>query len=287
MSFELGILFAFGAMLFWGLGDFLIQRTTRKIGWLEALTWIGIIGSIGLLPFVWKDIHLLLDWRNLILVVGLGILSFIAAKFAFEAFKEGKISVVDVVLEIELPVTIALSFFFLKESLTMIQMIIILFILCGMILIATKSFNHLKAKVEKGVLLALCATIFMGGVNFLTGVSSKTITPLMAILGPWVITTIICVVFVVAREKPSKFFNDAKDIKSLIICMGIVDVLAWIFYAFAVQKNEISIITAITESYSAIAIVLGVWLNKERIMKHQWFGAALAIVGSVLLAISV
>ena len=52
----LPLLFAFGAMLFWGIGDFLIQRVTRKVGNIEALAWIGIIGTIGLLPFAWKDL---------------------------------------------------------------------------------------------------------------------------------------------------------------------------------------------------------------------------------------
>jgi len=51
---ETGIIFAFGAMLFWGFGDFLIQRTTRKIGDIETLAFISIFGSIGLLPVLLK-----------------------------------------------------------------------------------------------------------------------------------------------------------------------------------------------------------------------------------------
>ncbi len=37
MIIELSILFAFCAMICWGFGDFLIQRTVRKIGDVEAL----------------------------------------------------------------------------------------------------------------------------------------------------------------------------------------------------------------------------------------------------------
>ena len=32
MVFEIGILFALAALVFWGFGDFLIQRSTRKFG---------------------------------------------------------------------------------------------------------------------------------------------------------------------------------------------------------------------------------------------------------------
>jgi bacterial/archaeal transporter family protein len=287
MHIEIGIIFAFGAMLFWGVGDFLIQKTTRKIGGLEALAWISIIGSLGILPFVWKDLGLLKNTHNLILILGLGIVTFIAGKLAFEAFKDGKISVVDVVLEMELPVTIALSFFFLKESLSMMQIVIILFIFFGIILIATKSFSHLKTKIEKGVLLAFIAALFMGGVDFLTGVSSKTITPLLAIWGQSIVVAIICIIWVLFRERPSSFFKNTMDIKMLILWMSIIDTSAWVFYAFAVRNNEIAIMTAITESYPAIAICLGVWLNKERIMMHQWLGAAMALACSILLSLTV
>ena len=53
------ILLAFGAMISWGIGDFLIQKSTRKIGDIESLAWIGIIGSIILLPLALKDLHLI------------------------------------------------------------------------------------------------------------------------------------------------------------------------------------------------------------------------------------
>ena len=59
--------------------------------------------------------------------------------------------------------------------------------------------------------------------------------------------------------------------------------LAWTFYAFATSSREVSIITAITESYPAICVFLGLWINKERVRTHQYFGAALALVASFIL----
>ncbi len=52
MNIEYSIILAFVAMLFGGVGDFFIQRNVRKIGNLESLAYIGIIGALGLLPFV-------------------------------------------------------------------------------------------------------------------------------------------------------------------------------------------------------------------------------------------
>lgn len=287
MAFEWTLIFAFAAMLSWGIGDFLMQRTTRKIGNLQTLLWIGIIGSVGLLPFVWSDLHLLLVPQNMLLILGLGIVCFLSALFDLEALKQGKISVVDVVIEMELPVTIALAFIFLGESLTTAQAIIILFIISGIVLIATKSFSSIRARIEKGVLLALAAAVLFGGVNFLTGISAKQITPFIAVWGQWTFFTVLCIFIVLFREGPGKVIRAASSHKALIFCVGVIDTLAWVFYAFAVRANEISITTAITESYPAIALILGVWLNKERILAHQWIGAGLALACSVALSMTV
>src|SRR3989338_1458490 len=89
MDINLGVIFAFVAMFSWGIGDFLIQRSVRKVGDVEALAYIGIIGSVGLLPFIAGELPLLLLPGNLALMFGLGVVTFIAALFDFEALKKG------------------------------------------------------------------------------------------------------------------------------------------------------------------------------------------------------
>ena len=59
------VVFAFLAMLSWGVGDFFIQKTIRKIGGLETLLWIGLIGTLILIPFAIKDLALLKNPLNL------------------------------------------------------------------------------------------------------------------------------------------------------------------------------------------------------------------------------
>lgn len=67
--------------------------------------------------------------------------------------------------------------------------------------------------------------------------------------------------------------------------MGIFDTLAWLLYAFAVESKEIALTIAITESYPAVALFLGLWLNREKINWHQYCGAALALGASVWLGL--
>ncbi len=141
MAFETSILFAFAAMLCWGIGDFLIQRSVWKVGNVEALAFIGIIGSIGLLPFVAGEIPLIFAGGNLALLLFLGLLTFFVALLDFEALKKGKLSVIEVILELELPVTVFLGIYIFRESITISQLAAIALVFMGITLIATKTIS--------------------------------------------------------------------------------------------------------------------------------------------------
>jgi len=285
MGVELGILFAFGAMICWGFGDFLIQRNVRKEGNLESLFFIGIIGMVGLLPFVWKDLPALIYLPNLARVIVLGVLTFFAAVFEFEALKKGKISVVEIVFQIELLFVILLGILVFKERLTGLQWGAVLLVFVGIMLISVRSysFQNLKKIFEKGILLAILGSIFMGSVDFLTASSARTISPIMAVWGPALVYSILCILFILKRKGIKKMRNNIFRYKYLILLMGIFDTLAWTFYAFATSSQPVGITTAITQGYPAICLLLGLFINKEKIMKHQFVGAGLALVASFFL----
>lgn len=91
MAINLGILFAIGAMLGWGVGDFLIEKSTRKIGNAVSLFFITFFGSIILLPLVWIDIQNLFvnEFNNqeFWVLICAGIFALVASLFDFEALR--------------------------------------------------------------------------------------------------------------------------------------------------------------------------------------------------------
>jgi drug/metabolite transporter (DMT)-like permease len=285
MVFELSVLAAFGAMLCWGFGDFFIQRTTRRIGDVESLAFIGIIGAVGLLPFVIGDLPLLFSPANAMLLLVLGVITFIAAIIDFEALKEGKLCVVDVILEIELPVTVVLGIVFFGEMLSLPQLAAIVAAFLGIVLISLDKYKlkNSLGRLEKGALLAFVAAVMMALTNFLTAASSKNISPIMAIWVPWVIFTLISLFFIWRREGLGKLLRNAIKFRRLVLAEGIFDTLAWLFFALAVANAKLSVTIAITESFPVIAIMLGILLNRERIGYHQCAGATIALGASIFL----
>lgn len=211
MALELAVLIAFGAMVCWGIGDFLIQKTTRKIGDVEALAWIGIIGSIGLLPFAIREFSLVTSWAQIGVLFVLGIVTFFAALANFEALKRGKLSVIEIVMTLELPVTILLAMLLFQERMTLPQGFAAATVFLGVVLIVTEKMSHVKSALrglEKGVVLALFGAVGMGVINFLTGTSAKSVSPLLAIWIPWVIFTLLCIAVIETRRGGVRSFKE-------------------------------------------------------------------------------
>jgi drug/metabolite transporter (DMT)-like permease len=277
------LLFAFAAMFCWGIGDFLIQQSTRKIGDIESLLWIGVFGAVGLLPFVWNNLWGV-DFYGILLLLVLSIVLFFSGLFNFEAYKRGKISVIDIVLTLELPFTIMLGYLFLQEQLTLLQFALVGLLMLGisMVSISEEKFHF---KLERGILFALVAFVGVGIVNFLVALSSKKISPLIAIWFPWTLSIVLCLCVVAWRRGTKHLINGLTRYPWLIIAMAVFDTAAWCFYAFALKNGELGIITAITESYPVIAVVLGVTVGGEKIKMRQYGGAAVAILASGALAL--
>jgi drug/metabolite transporter (DMT)-like permease len=250
------------------------------------LAWIGIIGSIAVTPFIIKDLPYIFTVGNMVFLFSLGLVVFVAAIFNFQALKEGKLAVVDVVLTLELPITIILSIFFFQEILSLLQVVMILSMMIGIILIATEKFSIYKQLIEKGVYIAIVAAVLTGAVNFMVATGSKVVSPMMAVWAPWVLMTIFCLIVIAYRKGFGTFVSKAKEHTSLILFMGIFDTVAWVFYAYAVQDYEISIITAIAGGYPAIAMLMGLIFNKESIKWYQYIGAGIALIASFVLAMT-
>jgi drug/metabolite transporter (DMT)-like permease len=287
----LGIIFALGALLSWGIGDFFIQKTCRVLGSWKALFLIGIVGTIILLPFVKNDIGPVFShWSNILLLLTTGLVVLTAALFDFEALRQGKIAIIEPVISLELPVTIALSVVIGKERLTPTQYLLAFVIFLGVMLAITEHHSRLhyhKRIFEKGVIIATLGAIGMALTNFLMGVSSQQISPLFAVWFTWTFFTCFCLLYLILKGEVLNTLREAVKNYKIVLLQGILDTGAWLFYSFAITLIPISITTAISESYVALAAVLGVFVNKEKLKRHQIVGIILAITSVVILATTI
>lgn len=285
MSLALGITLAFITMLCWGFGDFLIQKSARKFGDVETLFLISFFGAIVLLPFIYSQLSSIFTLSNLIILSITSVVMLIGALLDFEALKKGKLAIVEPIYALEIPVAGLLAFFIIKETLTIQQLILLCSLLFGLVLVSLKSHHFSKhIWLEKGVFLVFLGAVFMGASNFLVGLSSRQTNPLMINWFMSIFMTIICLGIMVYNKKTKSFLKDCKNNKKILFNMCLLDQSAWLAFAFAMTLAPISIAVALSESYIIVAMLLGVYINKEFLRKNQKIGLVIAIVSAIALA---
>jgi drug/metabolite transporter (DMT)-like permease len=249
------------------------------------MLFITAFGAVVLLPFILGDISFLFDLRNLFILVLSSSFILAAGLLGFEALRVGKIAVVEPVNAVEVPVTAALSWFLLGEHLNFFQFFLVTAIIVGIFLVSTRSFKHFKgAHLERGVWIAFVATVCMGAANFLIGVSARETSPLFI---NWFLDVFIFIVMALYLRFSGQTGSIAKvwkTEKKLVLAVCFFDNLAWVAYALAAVFIPIAIAIGISESYVALAALLGIYFNKEKLSKHQKAGLAITVFAAVVLA---
>lgn len=241
---------------------------------------IGITGIVIIFPFI-SDL-LSMVWGNQLkmsLLAVTALLACFSAVLILEALSRGKIAIIEPILSFSLPLAVLLSLFFKHEQLSVLQLFFIALTFFGVLMaIIVPGKNIRKIKFEKGVLFAILGATSMGIETFFIGVTSQETSPLLAM---WVVSiffTVLSAVVISWRKEWVLLKMDLKKSSLLIFITSVLDNLAWIFFAMATVLIPISIATTISQSYIAVAVLLGIFLNKEKINNYQGVGIILTII---------
>ena len=280
----MGILLALVALLSWVLGDFLIQRSARKFGDWVALFYVTAFASIVLFPFVYGDIVRSINAHGALLWIASFVVLF-AGLLDFEALRVGKISVIEPIFALEIPIAAVLALYIIHEQLNLLQAISVTALVIGILLISTTVFeNFKKIRAEKGVWQAALATLGVGTANFLFGLGSRETSPLMMNWFTSIFIALIALAYLAATSRLKEVGEHLKNGKLLILNVAFFDNLAWIAFSYSMLFIPIAVATGISEGYIAFAGALGLFFNKEKLARHQWVGFFLVVVSVLLLA---
>jgi drug/metabolite transporter (DMT)-like permease len=286
---EVGLLCAFIALFGWGFGDFFLQKVTRMLDAHKALFCTCVVGATALLPFVWRELpsYGMGEYRAVAILGGLGLVGALAL---LTAFRHGKLSVVESTVAFEVPLAVALGVLIGGEILAPLQLALFAVVCVGVLLAAAARIDHLhyhKRIFEKGVVLALVSAIVAALVDFSIGVYAQNISPLFLMWGMSTIMATLCGTYMWAMGEFRAFWRTARQHPRLILTMSAFDNAGWIGYAYAVSMMPVSLTMSIAGSYIAFAALLGFFLNREKMSRHQLVGASIAFVGVTLLAATV
>ncbi len=285
---DIGIGLAFAAMLCWGFGDFLIQKSCRACGDWEALFVVAFLGALIVSPFAIPKLPAFLEAGGSALII-LGaacVILFFAAILDFEALRVGKLAVVEPIWSIEIPASAFLAFFILGERISWVQIVIIASLIIGLFLVSVREKQKIKRFfIERGVFLALLAGTLMGGANFFVGWGSRVGNPLVVNFFTDLFLVIVTGAYLLFRGRLGRLVRDFRSHISILLPTGILDKAAWVAFAFSMTLAPIAIAVALSESYIIVAVILGLAINKEKLELHQKFGLGLAVFSALVLAV--
>lgn len=285
-----GILMALVAMVSWGIGDFFIQKSTRKIGDWQTLFLISLLGVLVLLPFVWHELPTFVrsfDRTFFILLTAGGFL-FVAALLEFEALKEGKLSVIEPTWSMEIPTAAILASLVLGEAINGGQTFFVIILIFGLILVSYKGGKLSKNFfLEKGVPISILAALLMGGTNFFVGWGARETNPLVISFVISLFSLLGSFLFILLKRKVGETYKHLVKYPKTIIPMMVLDNIAWIAFAVAMTLAPIGITVAISESYIIIAVLLGIFIGKEKLFRYQYIGLLLAVASAIALSLTI
>jgi drug/metabolite transporter (DMT)-like permease len=285
-----GILAALGALVGWGVGDFLIQRLTRRIGNFRTMLYGGSFGFLVLTPFAWSHLPDAFGaWQDTVLLIGISSVVFFNAFFNFEALRKGKIAVIAPVLALELPLTALLAVALIGERLTPGQVVAILAVVVGFFFVVRQKSadgSWRKPSFERGVAYAIIGVFGLAFYNFTIGISSRATEP---VLTAWVIGGTVAILsfitLLVRREVSAKsLIQPLRKYPGLILAESVCVVGAGLCFAYATTLIPISVATGVSEGYVVLSVMLGLLINREKLRRSQLFGVGIVVLGILGLA---
>lgn len=277
------------AMLFWGTGDWMVARSSRKGGVHDVNVAFQIPGPLiagALVLFSGQHVH---SGHNIWLICVAGIIFGMAFIPFIKAFSVGSTGLVSPAASTYPLFALIITAIFLTVSFSHMQMLAILIILAGVMMLAYEKRNKkISIHVQhRATILALLTAFLWGLGNVIqnTVIRKEPWQIIMFIADLAVaITALVMWVFVVKggiNEKMHRLYASKNaTVAGSIYCFG-----SFGFYYSSAKVGSVLIPLIVSSISPLITSGLGAIFDQERLTIWKRVGAAAAIVGVILINI--
>ncbi|MCI4352844.1 MAG: DMT family transporter [Thermoplasmata archaeon] len=277
-----GLATAFG----YGSSDYVAKRTTDRVGFVETLWYLELIGVplLVVLALLLEGVASL-PAEPLVLLAGLAGFNVVASFFLYRAFEFGTLAVVSPIASAYPTLIVVFAVAFLHERPTIEDAIGIALTLLGVVLITrvTKAEGSRAKNRRIGIVSAIIAFfgygVFYFGLKLAVGpIPPLTSAAIVRVLG------LLPVAVVAAYQGVLRLPRSGLASRALTI--AILDSLALVAYNLGiVSGHSLAVLGTVSGLFSAVTVAWAVVLLKERLGMLQWVGAAAIFTGIVTLAV--
>ena len=284
---SLGIIYALLLMTGVGLTNAVAKAPSERVGNVQTIFWRGLFLAplmLCIALFNWPS-HELAS-RDLLIAVGIALVGYLPLMLFYRALSLGKVGVVSPVLGTTIIYTTMLSMVFYGEQLSGAQLAGIIAIIIGVVLVSV-DFRQWRGSDmfsrSSGVPHALGAAFLWGLVFFLLKIPNQA-------LGPFLTSTIteagvlVGALAHLALTRKSPKMPDKKSAREIAVLVILGPSI--LFFYFAIQMLDVSVVSAIMFSSPLVAALYGALVYKERLTIQQYFAIVLLVTGIVILSLA-
>jgi drug/metabolite transporter (DMT)-like permease len=286
MDINLGILFGLFAMLGYGLSNGIAKVPTKKIGPRNTIFLRGIFISLILLSvFFLFSQQVYLSTTYILIAFSISAIAYIGFNIFYHALKIGEVGIVSPIANSSVFITVLLSIVFFEESIPLIQIFFIFFIIIGIGIISINLRNISKSnlfKISSGIPYALITCLLWGLVFFLYKIPVNVLGP---ILTSFIIESGMMLFSGIDIKISRKVFT-LPNRKNLIqiFFVALFGGAGTLFFSSGISVSNVSIVAPLTFANPLISTLYGKFIYKEKLNIIQYFAIFLILIGIILIS---
>jgi hypothetical protein len=164
------------------------------------------------------------------------------------------------------------------ESPGAIQTVGIAIAVIGVILAGGPHLRDFRTGGHRPILLALGAALGIG-ISLLAVANGSDHSAYSTLLVMRVVYPVLLFAIVLATRAPRR---PATSVLPMVAIAGIGDVVAVTLYGVATTSGSLPVVAALASMFPVMTLVLARQVHHERLDREQWVGAALALIGVVV-----
>jgi drug/metabolite transporter (DMT)-like permease len=278
------VIFGLAAALGWGCSDLLAAIGSRRMGSRATVMVAQIVGLLcfGLLWVVttpeWR-----LPARDVAILLGSGCFAGIAYFTAYRGLELGPVALVSPIASAFAAVTVLLAVVLLGESLGPILLSGVVLTIVGVVLASTdlRRFEVEAKRHRRGLPYAFAAMVGFGVAAFVSGSLAKDYgwLPPIALSRVGSLILITAVTLAMRGGEREEMRRISPRNLGIAAAAGVTDIVGVVAYSRGSELGLISIVAAVSATFTLIPVAGGILLFSERPAPNQLVGLVLVIGG--------
>jgi bacterial/archaeal transporter family protein len=277
------LVFSLTAAFFWAVGQIFLKKGLSQISPLWNNIIVTVFYFIIFIPFALSQGAILnMDFSTFLILL---VISALYITYYY-AIGKGELALTGTVIAGYPIITSILSVIFLKESLTILQIVMICLTIFGGILIALPSKGISKVKINSWIIFAIGAAFSLGIADFLIKIAiNRTNVNTYNLYYP--LSYLFCLyIYWLADKKGRRFPKKTKPGIWFYTLFGIGLIeTGLLFFNVALSKGQVSLVSPISSTYAALTVILAVIFLKEKLSKIQIIGTICMVAGIIFVAL--